>query len=209
MPTLPALPAKHEAFALLCAGGLAAGAAYARIHPKASAATAETEGPALLRKPQVKGRVVALQAKVEREFTMTRIEWLESLVLIAKKAEAAQNYAAARGCLREIGLAMPGWYSPEKQEHDGKLEIVITKIGVPCSCPYGFPSPKSVHRGASRNRRTRRNRNAVSTAREWRRLRVLRDGRAIPQSWLWRVQPFATSLRRARSVFSSKPCLSS
>lgn len=110
------LSPKHEAFALLCSGGTAAGAAYALIYPKASKATAETEGPALLRKPQVKARVTQLQINVEKEFTLTRVDWLESLLRVAKKAEDAGDFSASRGCLREIGQAMPDWYSPEKKE---------------------------------------------------------------------------------------------
>lgn len=110
------LSTKHEAFAVLCSGGTAAGAAYARIYLKASKATAETDGPALLRKPQVKARVAELQASVEREFTLTRVDWLESLLRVAKKAEDAGDFSASRGCLREIGQAMPDWYSPEKKE---------------------------------------------------------------------------------------------
>ena len=112
----PPLSARHEAFAVLCSGGLAAGAAYARIYPKASKVTAETEGPALLRKAQVKSRVAQLQATVEKEFTLTRVEWLASFARVAKKAESAGDFGAARGCLRELGLAMPGWYSSEKHD---------------------------------------------------------------------------------------------
>ncbi len=92
------------------AAGLAAGDAYGRVYPKASKATRETDGPAPLRKAQVKSRVAELQAKVEKEFGMTRVEWLESLARVAKKAEDAEDFSASRGCLREIGLAMPGWY---------------------------------------------------------------------------------------------------
>jgi hypothetical protein len=110
------LSAKHEAFATLCSTGLAAGAAYAKVYSKAARSTAETEGPALLRKPQVKARVAELQAEVAQEFKMTRAEWLSSLARVAKSAEVAGEYAAVRGCLREIGLAMPGWYCPQKQE---------------------------------------------------------------------------------------------
>ena len=84
VPTESRLSTKHEAFAVLCSGGLAAGAAYARVYPKASKATAETDGPALLRKAQVKARVAELQAEAAKEFTMTRVEWLASLARVAK-----------------------------------------------------------------------------------------------------------------------------
>ena len=129
------LSAKHEAFAVLCSNGLAAGAAYARIYPKSSKATAETDGPALLRKAQVKARVVELQAKVEKEFTLTRIDWLESLLRIAKKAEETEDFSASRGCLREIGLAMPGWYKPVENNVTvpglDELLASIIKPGIP------------------------------------------------------------------------------
>jgi hypothetical protein len=118
MTTDSRLSAKHEAFAVLCAGGRAAGAAYAEVYPNASKATAETEGPALLRKPQVKARVAELQREVEKQFTLTRGEWLHSFLRLAKKAEDAGEYAAARGSLREIGLAMPGWYDAQKEGDD-------------------------------------------------------------------------------------------
>lgn len=57
-------------------------------------------------------------AELLQGFSMTRLQWLESLGRIAAKAEKAGDFSAARGCLREIGLAMPEWYAAEKVQVD-------------------------------------------------------------------------------------------
>ncbi|CAB4163658.1 hypothetical protein UFOVP813_40 [uncultured Caudovirales phage] len=55
---MPAIkPAKHEAFALLVATNDSAAAAYRELWPKASRARAETAGPELARRSQVKVRI--------------------------------------------------------------------------------------------------------------------------------------------------------
>lgn len=57
------LNARHERFAhVVVKNGGNAAAAYREVYPKASRATAETEGPALLRRPQVARRVAQLTA---------------------------------------------------------------------------------------------------------------------------------------------------
>ncbi len=48
----------------------------------------------------------------ERDFDLTRSAWQARLLALAGKAEAAGDYSAARGCLLEIGQAMPQWYQP-------------------------------------------------------------------------------------------------
>lgn len=58
------LSPQHEAFCREYLIDLSAAAAYRRTYPAASVATAETNGPALLRKPNVKLRVRELQAQV-------------------------------------------------------------------------------------------------------------------------------------------------
>ena len=60
----------------------------------------------------VKARVSELQANVEKEFTLTRVDWLEPLRRVAEKAKDAEDFSASRGCLREISIAMLGWYKP-------------------------------------------------------------------------------------------------
>ena len=126
---------RHEAFAQAVSKGTKGAAAY-RKHVsggKCSDRTAEVAASVLLKEgTEVALRVAELKQRssdvAERHFDFSRERWLARLLGIAEKAEAAHDFAAARGCLREIGLAMPGWYSPEKQRHDGKLEIVIRKL---------------------------------------------------------------------------------
>lgn len=52
---------RHEVFAQLVAKLMPAGAAYKKIYRGVKASTAETEGPALLRKPQISSRLMELQ----------------------------------------------------------------------------------------------------------------------------------------------------
>jgi hypothetical protein len=126
---------KHEAFAQAVASGSSGAAAY-RDHVsggKCSSGTGEVAASRLLKDgSKVALRIAELRAKAgqiaDQRFSVRRESWLARLLGIADKAEAAHDFAAATRCLREIGLAMPGWYSPEKQQHDGKLEIVIRKL---------------------------------------------------------------------------------
>lgn len=119
---------KHEAFARAVAAGASAVDAYQQAYPGAKRTSANVEGSRLLAKPSIRERVEELKGKAAEKFAMTRAKWLDSLARLAVKAELTGDIGAACRCLREIGLAMPGWYSPEKQEHDGKLEIVIRKL---------------------------------------------------------------------------------
>jgi phage terminase small subunit len=122
---MPALKnTRHEAFAQAKAKGMSSSEAY----EKAGYAKDIAHAARLASKGTVKARIEELQAKIETEFVLTRMEWLNELRDIATKAKKDSDYSAARGALREIGLAMPGWYSPEKNEVDGKLEIVIKKL---------------------------------------------------------------------------------
>lgn len=133
MPAL--LNPRYEAFALAVSKGMKGAAAY-RKHVsggKCNDRTAEVNASVLLKEStEVALRVAELRRRTSdvaaKHFDFERERWLGRLLGIADKAEAAHDFAAATRCLREIGLAMPGWYSPEKQEHDGKLEIVIRKL---------------------------------------------------------------------------------
>lgn len=116
---MPMLPNKRrELFAQSVVSGMSAAEAYRKHWPKASKATAETNGPEVARDTQVKLRISELRElvgrKVDEEFPMTRVEWLKSFARIADKAEDAQDFSAAKGCLREIGLAIKDWYAPEE-----------------------------------------------------------------------------------------------
>lgn len=107
---------KHERFAQMVAGGKSATAAYRKVYG-ATQRVAEGNACRVMENDGVSARVEELKKKVEAEFAMTRLEWLESFARLAKKAERSKDYSAARGCLREIGLAMARWYAPEKHEH--------------------------------------------------------------------------------------------
>ncbi len=114
---------KHERFAQERAKGATADAAYQKAGYKPDRGAASR----MSAKVSIQARIEELAKRVEEKFTMTRVEWLESFRRGARAAEKAEDYAAMRGHLREIGLAMPGWYAPEEQKHDGKVEIVILK----------------------------------------------------------------------------------
>lgn len=103
---------KAEACAqLLAKGGIAEHAAYAAAFG-VSKRSAEGNASAQMEKHGIRARVAELQTQAAETFSLSRATWLESLARIAKKAEEAGDYAAARGSLREIGLAMPKWYAP-------------------------------------------------------------------------------------------------
>ncbi|MFZ4766891.1 MAG: hypothetical protein ACOYMN_18215 [Roseimicrobium sp.] len=131
---MPALKnPKHEAFACRYAGGCSATQAYREtISSKCSASSAMQQASVLLKNLKVASRVSELRKRsgdiAAKQFDLTRERWLSRLLSVSDKAEAAMDFGAATRCLREIGLAMPGWYSPEKQEAKGKLEIVIRKL---------------------------------------------------------------------------------
>jgi hypothetical protein len=62
----------------------------------------------------------------EREFALSRAAWLGRLLRLADVAEAAGDYSAARGCLREIGQAMPQWYQAAAE-----TPVIRVVIGTP------------------------------------------------------------------------------
>lgn len=136
---------KHEAFAQLVATGEAAGAAYRQIYPSASAATAETTGPELLRKPQVKARVEELQeaGASKAVFTLaTTIEYLEE-ILVTPIGEVDEGHRLCQelsetstesGTTRKVKMPgkleaieklikLRGWYKPDKVEHSGTVAV--------------------------------------------------------------------------------------
>lgn len=65
METDPLHNPRHEAFAFLVAGGASAAEAYRKAGYKGSAATIETNGPALSRQPQVRLRIADLKRKAQ------------------------------------------------------------------------------------------------------------------------------------------------
>lgn len=101
-------------------------AAYLAAYPKSSKAAATSSASTLLTVPNILEEIDRLKKLAENAFTMTRLEWLNSFARLAKAAEDGGDFAAAKGCLREIGLAMPGWYEPE--QIDGKIEVVIREL---------------------------------------------------------------------------------
>lgn len=133
MPSQPLKNRRHEAFAQAVAVNECSGAEAYRRHVsggKCSARTAEVSASALLRaSSEVAMRVSALRdaaARVaERKFALTRSAWLQRLLTLADKAEAAGDFAAARGCLREIGQAMPDWYHAPAEERE--ITVIIGK----------------------------------------------------------------------------------
>jgi len=109
--------ARHERFAVALAAGKAQGAAYAEAGYKPDDGAASR----LSGNVKIQERV----AELLRGFAMTKLEWLQSFARIAVKAEKKGDFQAAKGALREIGLAMPGWYAPE--ELGGKVEVIVRR----------------------------------------------------------------------------------
>ena len=87
-------------------GGISEHAAYAAAFG-VSKRSDEGNASAQTEKHGIRARAAELQAQAAKTFSLSRAAWLESFARIAKKAEEAGDYTAARGCLREIGLAMP------------------------------------------------------------------------------------------------------
>jgi phage terminase small subunit len=108
------LSGPHQRFAQGIASGLNATKAYQAAYPKVKVTTAGANGHELLKNTEIQAEITRLRAKVEAKFTMTQAQWLERLLSVADKAELAADFASTKGCLREIGLAMPGWYAAGK-----------------------------------------------------------------------------------------------
>jgi len=123
---MPALTnTKAEACAqLLAKGGISEHAAYAQAFG-VSKRSAEGNASAQMEKHGIRARVAELQALGAETLSLSRAAWLESFARLAKKAEEAGEYAAARSNLREIGLALPGWYATEGCKEGADTEMAI------------------------------------------------------------------------------------
>jgi phage terminase small subunit len=126
-PSIPLPNAKHERFAQEWAKNPQNQSECAR-NAGYSEKSARFRACALATNANIKARRDWLATKAAEGFVMDRRQWLESLSRIAEKAEAANDFAAAKGCLAEIGKACPGFYAPV--ETDGKLEITIVQAPV-------------------------------------------------------------------------------
>ncbi len=130
-PSKPLDNPRHEAFAHAVAMNECSGAEAYRRHVsggKCSEGTAAVSACNMLKAgSNVALRVEAIRAATakiaEKKFALSREKWLARFIAIADKAEEAGDYAAAKGCLREIGLATPDFYTPTKV--DAAVEIVI------------------------------------------------------------------------------------
>lgn len=120
-PSKPLRLAKHEAFAKAWAEGKNFTEA-ARIAGY-SGENARKHGSLLGTNPDIVARKDYLATKAAEEFTMTRAQWLEELREIGQEARQAGDFAAAKGCLAEIGKACPGFYAPAQVE--GTLEVIV------------------------------------------------------------------------------------
>ncbi len=123
---MPALTnTKAEACAqLLAKGGISEHAAYAQAFG-VSKRSAEGNASAQMEKHGIRARVAELQAQSADIFSLSRADWLESFARLAKKAEEAGEYAAARSNLREIGLALPGWYAKDDSKESADTDMAI------------------------------------------------------------------------------------
>ena len=117
---------RHEAFAQAMAtmDGTPADECYRRhVSNRGTRKTSQEGASRLLADRKIAARIKALKGAVERvadeQFGLTRASWLGHFLAVASKAENSGNFSAAVRSLREIGLAMPGWYAP--QEVDASL----------------------------------------------------------------------------------------
>lgn len=122
------LSGPHQKFAEGIAAGLNQTEAYMAAYPKAKYDSARAKAPLLFANDSIQSEVASLRKAVKDEFALTQKEWLESFLRIGKKAELAGDHSAAKGCLREIGLAMPGWYAPDKVKVESEA-IIHVSIG--------------------------------------------------------------------------------
>lgn len=120
-PLMPTLDnPKHEAFCLARVKKEPASTAYVTAGFRRN----DSNAARLNRNERIKARIKELQQAPVDEFTMSRTEWLESYKRIAQKAERTGDFAAARACLREIGLATKSFYNPDGEQ--GGLKITVT-----------------------------------------------------------------------------------
>ncbi len=122
-----ALSGPHQRFAEGIAAGLNATAAYIAAYPRAKPEEAAKNTSRLTKNDEITAEIARLREKIAQKFALTQVQWLNRLLRVADKAEADADYAATRSCLREIGLAMPGWYSPSgvKVESDSVIHVTI------------------------------------------------------------------------------------
>jgi len=113
-------------FAEGIASGLNQTEAYRAAYPDASEDSARGNAPRLITNDDIKAEIARLRQGIAKEFSMTRAEWLEQFKQLAGKAEDVGELAVTRACLREIGLAMPGWYAPAGVKLEGDVEINVT-----------------------------------------------------------------------------------
>jgi len=138
---------KHEQFAQLCAEGMSAAQAYLKSHPKSSAVSAETNGPALARTNQVSIRVAELRKEASDASSLTRagmVQWLERIIK-AKPSEASDESDICETVMTKMGpftqlcpkmgaaeklIKMAGWNSPEEVKHSGSVGIEVLSEAV-------------------------------------------------------------------------------
>jgi hypothetical protein len=77
---------------------------------------ADVHGAEFMVKHGIKERIAEIRKEMEQAFTMNREQWLERFMSIADRARNAEDRTAERQALREIGLAMPAWYSADRKE---------------------------------------------------------------------------------------------
>jgi hypothetical protein len=106
---------RHERFCQAVASGMTAVAAYMKAY-SCSIENAECNASRLRDSEGVAERIAEIMEAGAEFVSLNRGEWLESFVRIAGKAEKSKDFSAARASLRELGLAMPGWYAPEESK---------------------------------------------------------------------------------------------
>lgn len=120
------LSGPQQQFANGIAAGLNQTEAYRAAYPDSSPASAMSNAPRLMGNDEIQDEVARLRKSVEKEFSMSRAEWLERFKSLADNSEMVGELAVTKACLREIGLAMPGWYAPAGVKLEGDVEINVT-----------------------------------------------------------------------------------
>lgn len=129
-------------------GGVSAAAAYGLTYPGTAKATAETNGPRLLRNAQVCARVAEIQDAAAARVAFTRAEAMKFLADVIRTAPAELHEGhplcqrvvrTERGNVTTVSIALPsklaafdllakmnGWYEPEaRPETDGRVVVIV------------------------------------------------------------------------------------
>lgn len=132
-----ALSARQKAFVRHILKGKPAAEAYRLVYPKCSRATAETNGPRLLRSAQVAQAVNEAQAKLNERVAVTLERWLEEWASMgfAPLAHPDVRPADKARALENIGKHL-GFY-PREFNPESRQPLSVDKTGKKTRITWG------------------------------------------------------------------------